>query len=49
MSEAAQRLEGVYVMIGGDDSDRICDAMPDSACRQGPRNYMLNLANGAAS
>jgi hypothetical protein len=50
VSEAAQRLQGAYAIISGDDdADRICDAIPDSACRQAPRNYMLNLANGAAS
>ncbi|MEQ9737075.1 MAG: hypothetical protein RLN67_07580, partial [Algiphilus sp.] len=39
-----------YELISGDDdADRICAALPDSACRHAPRNYLLNVLNGAAS
>jgi predicted MFS family arabinose efflux permease len=42
--------ERAYAILAGDDSDeRACAAIPDSACRVVPRNYLLNLGNGASS
>ncbi len=39
-----------YAFLAGDDSDeRACDAIPDSACKVVPRNYLLNLGNGAST
>ena len=44
------RLERVYRVLSGDDSDeRACEAIPDSACTDVPRNYVCNVGNGAAS
>ncbi|MCK5770445.1 hypothetical protein [Algiphilus sp.] len=43
-------VDSVYAMVSGDDDvERICSTIPDSACRHAPRNYLLNLANGAAT
>lgn len=42
------RLDFAYRVLSGDDSDeRACQAIPDSACTDLPRNYLLNVANGA--
>jgi hypothetical protein len=47
---SSPRLDAIYAVLSGDDpSDRACEAIPDSACREIPRNYLLNLASGAAS
>lgn len=43
-------LENAYALLSGDDdSERACQAIPDSACTALPRNYLLNVANGACS
>ncbi|WP_022727163.1 MFS transporter [Fodinicurvata sediminis] len=40
-------LDRLYAVVAGDDSlDRACDAIPDDACTQVPRNFFLNLFNG---
>ncbi len=50
MSIMAQRLDQAYRILSGDDSDeRACEAIPDSACTDLPRNYTLNVANGACT
>lgn len=50
MSNAGYRLERAYQMLSGDDSDeRACEAIPESACTHLPRNYLLNVANGACT
>lgn len=50
MSERNFSVPRAYEWLSGDDdADRICAAIPDSACRHAPRNYLLNLLNGAAS
>jgi len=47
---AAERLESAYRVLAGDDTDeRACEAIPAGACTDVPRNYLLNLANGAAT
>ncbi len=47
---AEASLERVYRVLSGDDSDeRACEAIPDSACTDVPRNYVCNVGNGAAS
>lgn len=39
-----------YAVLSGDDqTDRLCEAIPESACTNLPRNYLLNVTNGAAS
>jgi len=50
MSDGETRLSRAYEWLSGDDdADRICAAVPDSECRHAPRNYLLNVLNGAAS
>lgn len=50
MSEAEARLDRAYRILSGDDSDeRSCEAIPDSACSDVPRNYVYNVANGAST
>lgn len=44
------KLDRVYRVLSGDDSDeRSCEAIPDSACTDVPRNYVLNVFNGACT
>lgn len=44
------RLDAAYRILSGDESDeRACEAIPDSACTNLPRNYLLNVANGACT
>lgn len=48
--DSEDRLDLVYRILSGDDSDeRACEAIPDSACTELPRNYVLNVVNGTAS
>lgn len=43
-------LDRAYEFLSGDDAaDRSCAAIPDSACTALPRNYLLNVANGACT
>jgi hypothetical protein len=43
-------LERVYKILSGDDRyDRACEAIPDSECSALPKNYVMNVLNGAAS
>lgn len=50
MSILSERLERAYYVLSGDDSDeRACAAIPDSACTALPRNYLLNVGNGACT
>ncbi len=47
---SADRLELPYRILSGDDSDeRACSTIPDEACSEIPRNYLLNVVNGAAT
>jgi MFS family permease len=48
--QAELRPETAYRILSGDDSDeRVCEAIPESACTDLPRNYLLNVANGACT
>jgi len=39
-----------YAVLSGDDqTDRLCEAIPESACSNLSRNYLLNVGNGASS
>ena len=50
MKQDGDRLERAYRILSGDDSDeRSCEAIPDSACSDVPRNYIYNVANGAST
>ncbi len=46
-SAALARVYGV--LSGDDDPERACSAIPETSCRAVPRNYLLNVANGACS
>jgi len=47
---APPQLDRAYRILSGDDSDeRACEAIPDSACTDVPRNFVLNVLNGAAT
>ena len=47
MSSDAQLAERAYAVLSGEDTtERACEAIPESACSDVPRNYLLNVANG---
>lgn len=47
---SASGLQRVYYLLSGDDEhDRACQAIPPSECTAIPRNYLLNVLNGAAA
>jgi hypothetical protein len=49
-AERSARLAAAYRVLAGDDSgERACAAIPAAACTDVPRNYLLNVANGAAT
>lgn len=41
--------EKVYAFVGGDAEERICKDIPESACTNLPRNFLLNAASGTSS
>ena len=44
------RIENIYAILSGDDStERACADIPPAECTDLPRNYVLNVLNGAAS
>lgn len=44
------RVEAVYAILSGEDStERACADIPPAECTNLPRNYVLNVLNGAAS
>jgi len=50
MASKPSHIERVYVILSGDDRyDRACSAIPDSECSALPKNYVMNVLNGAAS
>lgn len=42
-----QRLKAI--LAGEDNLDRLCREIPEEACRETRRNYLLNVANGAST
>lgn len=44
-----ETVETTYEILSGEDSDRVCEAIPDQACNNIPRNYLLNVLNGAST
>jgi sugar phosphate permease len=42
-------LDRAYEFLGGDLEERGCAAIPAQACTDVPRNFLLNIANGAAT
>jgi hypothetical protein len=50
MRPQQSRIESIYTILSGDDrTDRACADIPASECTNLPRNYVLNVLNGAAS
>jgi hypothetical protein len=49
MTKKEQLIEETYEILSGEDSDRACKAIPDDACKNVPRNYVLNVLNGAST
>ncbi|MDJ0915305.1 MAG: MFS transporter [Desulfobacterales bacterium] len=44
------RIEIIYTILSGDDRfDRACAAIPSAECTNLPKNYVMNVLNGAAS
>lgn len=43
------RIDSIYSFLSGDDSDRTCKAIPEEACEEASKNYVLNVLNGAAT
>ena len=41
--------ERVYDFITESDEGRVCAAIPERACREAPRNFILNVLNGGAT
>ncbi|MDX1711376.1 MAG: MFS transporter [Rhodovibrionaceae bacterium] len=47
---AESRLERAYELLSGEDArERACEAIPESACTAVPKNFVLNVANGACT
>ena len=46
---AMSTLEQVYDAIFEEEEGRTCEAIPEDACREAPRSFFLNAANGAAT
>lgn len=42
-------LDEVVAFITGEGDERVCEDIPDSACREVPGNFALNALNGGAS
>ncbi|MEQ8322084.1 MAG: MFS transporter [Rhodospirillales bacterium] len=46
----ADPLQSAYAVLSGDDStERACKAIPDEQCTSVPRNFVLNVVNGACT
>ncbi|MFO7769075.1 MAG: MFS transporter [bacterium] len=39
----------VYELVAGGGEGRVCEAIPEEACSEVPRNFLLNVANGACT
>lgn len=48
-SKPPDLIERLYDFITEDDEGRTCEAIPDSACHEAPRNLVLNILNGSAT
>lgn len=46
---AAPLAEQLYEFIFEEEEARACEAIPEDACREAPRNFFLNVTNGSAS
>jgi sugar phosphate permease len=41
--------ERLYEFVFEEEEARACEAIPEEACREAPRNFFLNVTNGSAS
>lgn len=46
---AAGRIRDVYGMLTGDEDARVCRDIPDDACREQPRNFLLHIVSLTAT
>ncbi|HSM57362.1 MAG TPA: hypothetical protein VK879_14515 [Candidatus Sulfomarinibacteraceae bacterium] len=46
---ARVNLEQLYNFITEEDAASVCEAIPDEACQEAPRNFFLNALNGTAT
>jgi len=49
MTRQERLIEEAYEVLSGEDTDRACKAIPDEACKNVPRNYVLNVLNGSCT
>lgn len=42
-------LDRAYDVIAGEDDDRSCEAIPESACEDVPASFFLNVGNGSCT
>lgn len=42
---ASPAIRNVYGMLTGDEDARVCTEIPDEACREQPRNYLLHIVS----
>lgn len=49
MSNNDKVLQETYEILSGEDSERVCKAIPDDACKHVPKNYVLNVINGSCT
>lgn len=42
-------IDRAYDIIAGEDDDRSCDSIPDSACSEVPKSFFLNVGNGSCT
>ena len=48
-ANTAPLADRVYDFMFEEEEGRVCEAIPEEACREAPRNFLLNVANGSAS
>lgn len=49
-NDREHRVNRLYAVLSGDDqTERLCEAIPDNACAEVPGNYLINVVNGLFS
>ncbi|MCC5876283.1 MAG: MFS transporter [Candidatus Sumerlaeia bacterium] len=48
-SDRDSLLDRAYDVIAGEDDDRSCESIPDSACKDVPASFFLNVGNGTCT
>ncbi len=49
MTKNEQIIEETYEILSGEDTDRACKAISKDACKNVPKNYVLNVLNGSCT